>query len=200
MKSLVFPVIRRCAAALVVASSLVVAGCSASPVARPGGGIGLLPVGSTAPDVVGIGNGGKQTRLSEVRGNLAVVYFYPKDETPGCTHEACAFRDAFVKYETRHVAIFGVSRDSIESHREFRETHKLPFPLVADEDGSVAQAYGVPTSFHMTSRVTFLIGSDGKVVKEWRDVDPAIHSDELISAIDSIQATQATQNPKIQSP
>jgi peroxiredoxin Q/BCP len=167
--------------------------CSHEPVARTGGGVGLLPVGASAPDVLGVGNGGKQTHLSSMRGNLAVVYFYPKDETPGCTHEACAFRDAFAKYETRHVAIFGVSRDSEESHREFRETHKLPFPLVADEDGSVAQAYGVPTSFRMEKRVTFLIGADGKVVREWNDVDPAIHSDELLAAIDAIQASQNTK-------
>jgi peroxiredoxin Q/BCP len=186
------PILRSSLALLVLVAC--VAGfffaCSHGPVARTGGGVGLLPVGASAPDVLGVGNGGKQTHLSDVRGNLAVVYFYPKDETPGCTHEACAFRDAFVKYETRHVAIFGVSRDSEESHREFRETHKLPFPLVADEDGSVAQAYGVPTTFRMEKRVTFLIGADGKVVREWNDVDPAIHSDELLSAIDAIQ------NPK----
>jgi thioredoxin-dependent peroxiredoxin len=165
--------------------------CSHEPVARTGGGVGLLPIGASAPDVVGVGNGGKQTRLSDVHGNLAVVYFYPKDETPGCTHEACAFRDAFVKYETRHVAIFGVSRDSEESHREFRETHKLPFPLVADEDGSVAQAYGVPSSFRMTKRVTFLIGAGGQVAHVWENVDPAIHSDEILRVIDSALAYHA---------
>jgi peroxiredoxin Q/BCP len=93
-----------------------------------------------------------------------------------------------VKYETRHVAIFGVSRDSEDSHREFRETHKLPFPLVADEDGSIAQAYGVPSSFRMSQRVTFLIRPDGRVAREWTNVDPAIHSDELLAAIDFLQA------------
>jgi thioredoxin-dependent peroxiredoxin len=162
--------------------------CSHEPVARSGGGIGLLPIGAQAPDVVGVGNGGKQTRLSDVRGSLSVVYFYPKDETPGCTHEACAFRDAFSKYETRHVVIFGVSRDSEESHREFRDTHKLPFPLVADEDGSIAQAYGVPSTFRMAERVTFLIGADGKVAKVWQNVDPGVHNDEVLAAIDAAQA------------
>ncbi len=166
----------------------ILSACSHEPVARTGGGVGLLPVGAGAPDVLGIGNGGKQTRLSDVRGNIAVVYFYPKDETPGCTHEACAFRDAFAKYETRHVVIFGVSRDSEDSHREFRDTHKLPFPLVADEDGSIAQAYGVPTSFRMAERVTFLIGADGKVAKVWKDVDPGVHNDEVLAAIDAAQS------------
>ncbi|MEO8877956.1 MAG: peroxiredoxin [Polyangiaceae bacterium] len=180
MKSLFFPW-------FVIALAVTGVACGSGPVTRTGGGVGLLPVGASAPDVVGIGNGGKQTRLSDVRGNLAVVYFYPKDETPGCTHEACAFRDAFDKYAVRHVTIFGVSRDSEESHREFRESHKLPFPLVADEAGTVAQAYGVPTMLRMEKRVTFLIGIDGKVVREWNDVDPAIHSDELLRAIEELQ-------------
>jgi thioredoxin-dependent peroxiredoxin len=170
----------------------VLCACSHEPVARSGGGIGLLPVGAQAPDVMGVGNGGKQTRLSDVRGSIAVVYFYPKDETPGCTHEACAFRDAFSKYETRHVVIFGVSRDSEDSHREFRDTHKLPFPLVADEDGSVAQAYGVPSSFRMSQRVTFLIDANGKVGKVWNDVDPGVHNDEVLAAIDAAQTATPT--------
>jgi peroxiredoxin Q/BCP len=176
--------------------SVILGACSRGPVARSGGGTGLLPVGAQAPDVVGVGNGGKQTRLSDVRGNLSVVYFYPKDETPGCTHEACAFRDAFSKYETRHVVIFGVSRDSEDSHREFRETHKLPFPLVADEDGSIAQAYGVSSTFRMSDRVTFLIGTDGKVAKVWPNVDPGVHNDEVLAAIDALQSATGDSGTK----
>ena len=116
---------------LAVLSCLLLAACA--PVARPDGGTGLLPIGAPAPEVVGTTREGKPAPLSAARGHAAVVYFYPKDETPGCTREACAFRDAFTKYEARQVTVFGVSRDSEENHREFRAKHKLPFPLVADE-------------------------------------------------------------------
>jgi peroxiredoxin Q/BCP len=157
------------------------------PVARPDGGKGLLPVGATAPDFKASAIDGTTSTLSAARGHLAVVYFYPKDETPGCTREACGFRDAFKSYETRRVAIFGISRDSQESHRSFRTKHTLPFWLVADEDGSVARTYGVPGALGMTSRVTFLIGADGRVLRVWPDVDPSVHADEVLAAIDTAE-------------
>lgn len=150
---------------------------------RPDGGTGLLPVGAIAPDVTGTTNDGKAVHLSGVRGHAAVVYFYPKDETPGCTKEACAFRDAFTKYDALQVAIFGVSRDSEKSHAEFRTKHKLPFPLVADEEGDVARAYGVSSTLGMASRVTFLVGSDGRVLRVWPDVDPGVHADQVLAAV-----------------
>ena len=167
------------------AAALLTAACT--PVARPDGGAGLLGVGAVAPDVVGTGGDGKPVTLSAVRGHAAVVYFYPKDETPGCTREACAFRDAFAKYQERRVTIFGVSRDSEESHRQFRAGHSLPFPLVADEDGSVARAYGVPSTIGMSKRVTFLVGFDGRIARVWPDVDPAVHADEVLGAVDAVQ-------------
>jgi len=150
-----------------------------------------LPVGAVAPDVTGTTSDGRSTTLSAVRGHASVVYFYPKDETPGCTKEACAFRDAFTRYEARKVTIFGVSRDSEESHRKFRANHSLPFPLVADEDGSIASAYGVSSTFGMTSRVTFLIGTDGRVVRIWPDVDPGVHADEVLAAAEAAQPPPA---------
>ncbi|MGA7118738.1 MAG: peroxiredoxin [Polyangiaceae bacterium] len=149
---------------------------------RPDGGTGLLPVGALAPDIVGTSREGKPVRLSSVRGHAAVVYFYPKDETPGCTREACAFRDAFAKYEALAVTIFGVSRDSEDSHREFRKNHELPFPLVADEDGTVARAYGVSSTLGMASRVTFLVGADGRILRVWPDVDPGVHAEQVLAA------------------
>lgn len=155
------------------------------PVARQDGGTGLLPAGMVAPDVTGAAGDGGSAKLSAGRGQAAVVYFYPKDETPGCTKEACAFRDAFTGYEARHVAIFGISRDSEESHRSFRAKHALPFLLVADEDGSIARAYGVPSAFGMTSRVTFLVGKDGRILRVWPNVDPGIHATEVLAAIDA---------------
>lgn len=175
---------RLLAACLAFATASVV--CACGSVQRPDGGTGLLPVGAPAPDLVGEGPSGERVRLSSKRGQAAVVYFYPMDETPGCTKEACAFRDAFDRYTERHVTIFGVSQDSAESHREFRAEEKLPFPLVADEDGSVTRAYGVPSRLGMSSRVTFLIGRDGRVVRLWPDVDPGVHASEVLAAVEEL--------------
>jgi len=151
-----------------------------------------LPVGAPAPEVIGVGHDGRPATLSSVRGHAAVVYFYPKDETPGCTHEACAFRDAFGKYEERHVTIFGVSRDSEASHEQFRANHSLPFPLVADEDGSVARAYGVSSTLGMASRVTFLVGKDGRIAHVWPNVDPGVHAREVLAAVDLEEGATAS--------
>jgi len=160
------------------------AACGA--VVRPDGGKGLLPVGAMAPDVEGQRADGTSVRLSALRGHPAVVYFYPADETPGCTKEACAFRDTFKEYEALQVTIFGVSSDSAQSHDEFRAKHALPFPLVADEDGVLASAYGVSSTLGLTSRVTFLVGADGKVARVWPEVDPGVHAKEVLAAVRAI--------------
>src|SRR5262249_23966310 len=151
-------------AASITASLFVFAAGCGGQAKRPDGGVGLLPVGASAPDVSATDATGKVVRLSEMRGHPVVVYFYPKDETPGCTKEACAFRDAWTKYESAGVSIVGVSHDSEESHKAFRDHHHLPFPLVADTDGGVQRAYGVPNGlFGLTSRVSFLVAADGTV-------------------------------------
>jgi peroxiredoxin Q/BCP len=158
------------------------------PVKRPDGGEGLLTVGATAPDVAAKTKAGEPTSLvamlPTVRG--VVVYFYPKDETPGCTTEACALRDAWTKFEAKHVGIIGVSRDTEQSHREFVKKHELPFPLSADEDGKIALSYGVKSTLGMTERVSFLVSKDGKVIKVWPKVDPAVHADEVLAAADTL--------------
>lgn len=112
-----------------------------------------------------------------------ILYFYPKDGTPGCTREACAFRDAWKKLQERGAVVLGVSRDSVEKHKKFADEHGLPFPLLSDEDGSICAAYGVGTTFGMPSRVTFVLDRDGKVVKTFPDVDPSHHVDEVLSAL-----------------
>jgi peroxiredoxin Q/BCP len=168
-------------AAALVAAAAVMAACG-GPVKRPDGGVGLLPIGSPAPDVSGRDLSGRVVRLADVRGARAVVYFYPKDETPGCTKEACAFRDTAARYDAAHVTVFGVSRDSQESHDGFARSHQLPFPLVADPDGVIARAYGVGSTLGMDARVSFLVGADGKIERVWPDVDPAVHADEVLSA------------------
>jgi thioredoxin-dependent peroxiredoxin len=153
------------------------------PVKRPDGGFGLLPEGALAPDFEGRDATGKSIRLSDVRGHAAVVYFYPRDETPGCTREACAFRDAFSRFEKSQVTVFGISHDSNESHEQFRAHYSIPFAMVADEDGSIDRAYGVPTTLGMSKRVTFLVGFDGRISHVWPDVDPAGHADEVLRAL-----------------
>jgi peroxiredoxin Q/BCP len=163
---------------------------------RPDGGRGLLPVGAVAPDLTGTTSEGEQLALSAVAGRAAVVYFYPQDETPGCTREACAFRDAFDEYTRRQVVIFGVSQDSAASHREFRAHHQLPFPLVADEDGSVSRAYGVSSTLGLSSRVTFLIGADARILHVWPDVDPGVHAAEVLHAVDAARVGDATHPPQ----
>ncbi len=158
---------------------------------RPDGGVGLLPVGAPASDLVGKDVHGKEFRLSSLRGHPVVVYFYPKDESPGCTSEACAFRDYYLKYQAEEATIFGVSEDTEESHAEFLANHSVPFPLVADEDGSVAKAYGVPSTLGLTARVTFLIGPDGRVQRVWPNVDPGVNADEVLAAIKSTSTRPA---------
>jgi peroxiredoxin Q/BCP len=175
------------AGAFFLGTALLSLACN-GPVKRPDGGEGLLSVGATAPDVAAKTKTGDATNLTALLPTMrgVVVYFYPKDETPGCTKEACALRDAWTKFEGKHVGIIGVSRDTEESHREFVKKHELPFPLSSDPDGTIAKAYGVKSTLGMTERVSFLVGKDGKVFKVWPKVDPAIHADEVLAAADSL--------------
>lgn len=166
----------------VLATALTLSAFACGEVKRPDGGEGLLPVGAKAPDLEGRARGGKTLRLSAAADKVKVVYFYPKDGTPGCTKEACAFRDAYSRFEKANVVVFGVSRDSQESHDAFLAKHDLPFYLTADEAGTVVKAYGVGSTLGMPSRVTFVVGRDNKIKKVFPDVDPAIHADEVLAA------------------
>lgn len=166
---------------LAAALSLGPLGCGAA-VRRPDGGEGLLTASAQAPEVRGEDASGHTVSLSSVRGHPAVVYFYPRDGTPGCTAEACAFRDAWERYAKLGITVFGVSSDGAESHREFREEHHLPFPLVSDVDGSIAAAYGVPKKLWGYARVTFLIDARGAIARVWPSVDPAVNANEVLEA------------------
>jgi peroxiredoxin Q/BCP len=149
----------------------------------------LLPLGAVAPDLEGKDAKGAPVKLSAQRGHFAVVYFYPKDETLGCTKEACAFRDAFDKFVKAGVTIFAVSHDDEASHRGFREHQHLPFPMVADTSGAVQRAYGVGAAIpggSMTARVTFLVGPDGKIARVWPKVDPVVNASEVLDAVKSL--------------
>lgn len=166
---------------VVVTCSAWLVSAACGDVARPDGGKGLLTVGAAAPDFEGHDADGKSVRMSTTSG-ARVVYFYPKDATPGCTKEACAFRDAFARYAAAGITIFGVSGDSRASHDAFRKEHRLPFPLVADESGAVANSYGVPTRVGMPARITFVVDQSGKIARVFENVDPGVHADEVLAA------------------
>ncbi len=155
-------------------------------------GADLLPVGAVAPPVTGTDAAGKTVKLADEKGKFAVVYFYPKDDTPGCTKESCAFRDNSDKFAQAGVTIFAVSRDSEASHKAFREHHQLPFPMVADTSGEVQKAYGVPSMLPATSlasRVTFLVGPDGKIAHVWPKVDPVVNAREVLETVAQLKKT-----------
>ncbi len=138
---------------------------------------------------------GKMHSLSDYRGQPVILYFYPKDDTPGCTTEACSFRDDYSAYEGKNVTILGVSPDSPKSHAKFKAKYQLPFTLLADEDHQVAEAYGVwglkksfGKEYMGILRTTFLIGSDGRIAKVFENVKPAEHSNEVLDALDQVSA------------
>ena len=147
---------------------------------------GAVParVGQFAPDFTLKDQNGRPVTLSEFRGNRTVVlYFYPKDDTPGCTKEACSFRDDMARFEALNVRVLGVSVDGIESHRAFAEKYRLNFPLLSDEDHRVSRAYGVFSrlvGFAYAKRTTFVIGPDGAIRQIFTDVDPKQHAVDLL--------------------
>lgn len=157
------------------------AGCVSAT--RPDGGEGLLSVGSALPDLEGLDQHGRTRRLAAERGKVLVVYFYPKDGTPGCTKEACAFRDAWESFRQRGVRVFGVSSDDARSHAEFAKEERLPedLVLVADPAGVWARAFGVSTFLGMTERVSFLVDRRGRVAKVYPDIDPALHARQVLA-------------------
>jgi peroxiredoxin Q/BCP len=158
---------------------------------RPDGGGGLLPVGAEAPALSGEDHTGAVRRIADERGHVLVVYFYPKDGTPGCTREACAFRDAWDRFEAAGVRVWGISADSLESHRRFARAHELRFPLLSDPQHVWARSFGVGTTFDMIARVTFLIGPDGRVARVYENVDPAVHADEVLRAAAALASPAA---------
>ncbi len=165
--------------ALTLASAASLAGCGGAR--RPDGGEGLLPVGSAAPDLAAPDQRGETHRLAAERGHPVVVYFYPKDATPGCTKEACAFRDAWTKYQAAGVQVLGVSSDDQKSHEAFAKEQSLPFPILADPDHRWAGAFGVPLKLGMTARVSFLLDKEGKVAKVYPEVDPGVHAERVLA-------------------
>jgi peroxiredoxin Q/BCP len=145
-----------------------------------------LKEGDPAPDVELPLQDGRKVKLSSLKGQLVAVYFYPKDQTPGCTIEAQNFRDRSDDLKKAGITVIGVSTQDAASHKAFIEKEKLPFDLAVDEDKTIAKAFGVPSKFAgMHARWTFLVGKDGNIKKIWRDVTPKDHADEVLSAAKS---------------
>jgi peroxiredoxin Q/BCP len=147
----------------------------------------LPAVGQAAPDFTLPSTTGKDVTLSQLRGRTVVLYFYPKDETPGCTKEACDFRDHTAELEKSGVVVLGVSNDGLESHRHFKEKQKLPFPLLADVDAKVSKLYGVygrqsvfGVPYTGIARTTFVIGRDGRIARIWPKVSVNGHVEEVL--------------------
>jgi thioredoxin-dependent peroxiredoxin len=148
--------------------------------------------GTLAPAFELTNDAGETVRLKDLRGKQVVLYFYPKDDTPGCTKEACGFRDDYSRLRRAGAVILGVSPDSARSHTSFKEKFDLPFPLLADEDKKVCKLYGVwgkkkfmGREYMGVRRTTFLIGPDGKIAKVFEKVKADGHSQEILAALGS---------------
>jgi thioredoxin-dependent peroxiredoxin len=151
----------------------------------------MVKEGNKAPDFTTKDQNGNEVKLSDYKGKRVVLYFYPKDDTPGCTKEACSFRDADDVYTEKGIKVFGISTDDEKSHQKFISKYSLPFDLLADTDKSIVEKYGVWGEKSMygkkymgTLRKTFLIGEDGKIVKIFDKVNVSEHADEVLKAFE----------------
>ena len=146
-------------------------------------------VGGIAPEFELSDQTGQLHSLEDYREQWVVLYFYPKDETPGCTRQACEFRDNIFAFRDLNAQILGVSLDDVDSHREFAENHSLPFPLLADTDGRTSDAYGVKTrmlGMTVARRQTFIIDPNGNIAKHYQEVKPGEHSAEVIADLKAL--------------
>ena len=149
-----------------------------------------LKEGDPAPAFTAETSGGRRVSLSDFAGKPVILYFYPKDDTPGCTKEACAFRDHYAAFQKRGAVVLGVSTDPVKAHEKFTSKYKLPFTLLADTEKHIVQAYGVwgkksfmGRTYEGTHRVTFLIGPDGHIKRIWPKVKPEEHAAEVLEAL-----------------
>lgn len=154
----------------------------------------MLGEGDTAPDFELPTDGGASLSSSQLAGKPYVIYFYPKDNTPGCTRESCDFRDSFSRIASQGATVVGVSKDSVRSHDNFKAKYDLPFPLVSDEALSLQKAYGVwglkknyGREYEGTIRSTFLVGGDGVVARAWTNVKVKGHVDAVAEALETLE-------------
>ncbi|MFW6039830.1 MAG: thioredoxin-dependent thiol peroxidase [Gemmatimonadota bacterium] len=151
----------------------------------------MLSQGDMAPDFSLSSDRGDTVRLADLRGRRVVLYFYPKDDTSGCTKEACGFRDALPRFDAQGAVVLGVSPDDVGSHEKFRDKYDLNFPLLADPDHAVAEAYGAwgkkklyGREYEGVLRSTFVIDADGRIEKVYRKVKPAGHAEEILAELE----------------
>jgi peroxiredoxin Q/BCP len=152
----------------------------------------MIEEGAPAPDFELTSDAGETVKLSALRGSAVVLYFYPKDDTPGCTTQACGIRDAYGEFEQAGAVVLGVSPDEEESHAKFKRKYDLPFTLLADSDHAVAERYGVwgeksfaGKKYMGVNRSTFVIDAEGNVKKIFENVKPATHADDVLAALAS---------------
>jgi peroxiredoxin Q/BCP len=151
----------------------------------------LLGEGDRLPAVTLLDDRGTQLTTTDLLGGPLILYFYPKDDTPGCTSEASQFRDLYPQFQKKKARIVGVSRDSVESHQRFKEKFSIPFELLADTESKLCDAFGVIVEKNMygkkskgIARSTFLIGGDGKIVKVWPKVNVDEHADDVLASLE----------------
>ena len=143
-----------------------------------------LKIGDPAPDFTLLDQDGSSVTLSSLQGQRVVIYFYPKDSTPGCTKEACNFRDQWNVFQANGIKVLGISKDDSEANRSFRDKFSFPFDLLSDSQLTMSNAYGVcATSAKYTPRVSLLIGTDRKVIEAFEDIDPSVHAGEVLEQI-----------------
>lgn len=144
-----------------------------------------LEKGTTAPDFESVDQNGEKIRLSDFDGSVRVVYFYPRDNTPGCTKEACNFRDNYDMYEKKGIKVFGISVDSQKAHKNFSDKYELNFPLVVDNSKEISEKYGV-LGASSAKRITYIIGKDGKIAHVYAKVSPKEHATEVMQKIEEL--------------
>ena len=150
-------------------------------------------VGTDAPSFNLQDQNGEWHTLENYRDQWLAVYFYPRDDTPGCTKEACNFRDNIYAFKAIGAAVVGISVDDVESHKKFSDKYKLPFTILADEDGQTAREYGVLRDYKLVklaSRQSFLVSPEGKIAKHYDDVDPDTHTDEVLADIKALMGNK----------
>ncbi len=140
----------------------------------------MLTEGQIAPQFTLSNQDGVHRMLSDFIGSWVILYFYPKDDTPGCTAEACTFRDNFPFYEEVGIAVVGISKDSPESHKKFKEKYELPFELLSDPNSAIIRAYGAEKETGGTARISYLMRPDGTIAKAYATVNPATHAEEVL--------------------
>ncbi len=146
----------------------------------------MLTLGSKAPDFTALDQDGKTHNLADYRGRWLLLYFYPKDNTPGCTTEACTLRDSYNDFEKIKAVVLGVSADSVKSHAGFAGKYNLPFPILADQDKIIIKAYGADG---LVRRISYLIDPQGKIAKAYAKVKPAEHAAEALKDLNDLSAS-----------